>query len=201
MSKGGRGQAADLCRVQTWGRRWWGWRGIWACWVQLILTYTHTHAHSVHLLLVNQFGGVHKVLAIKQDDSGCNRTSSPPEHHISQGLCPRVAWKTKRSHLCCVSKPQWELVTWSSLAKGHLKCFSRRFYSSISLMEQIHFYFNQYSCSVAPCVSLVIFTHNCKPNMFFFVHRKRFQQCWVNQQRTTYQPWGDRRCTWKMPPA
>lgn len=69
-------------------------------------TQTRAHTHSVHLLLVNQFGGIHKVLAVKQDDSGCNRTSSPPEHHVSQGLCPCVTWKTKRSYLCWSSKPQ-----------------------------------------------------------------------------------------------
>lgn len=55
---------------------------------------SHTHIrYSVHLLLVNQFGGVHKVLAVKQDDGGCDGTGSPPEHHVSQSLRPCVTWR------------------------------------------------------------------------------------------------------------
>lgn len=65
-------------------------------------THTHTSAHLVHLLLVNQLGGVHKVLAIKQDDSGCNCTCSTPEHHISQGLCPCITWKADSRHLIII---------------------------------------------------------------------------------------------------
>lgn len=53
-----------------------------------------THTHLVHLFLVNQLWGIHKVLAIKQDDSGCDCTGTPPEHHISQSLCPGIPWKT-----------------------------------------------------------------------------------------------------------
>lgn len=70
--------------------------------------HTHSHTHSVHLLLVNQFGGIHKVLAIKQNDGSCNGTSCPPEHHICQSLRPRIAWKTKND--CSNSRKQLKLL-------------------------------------------------------------------------------------------
>lgn len=54
------------------------------------------YVHSVHLLLVNKFGGIHKILAIKHYDSGCDGTRCPPEHHVCQGLRPCVTWKTER---------------------------------------------------------------------------------------------------------
>lgn len=85
--------AAGQPGLQTCRR--WRWRGIRARRTQLILT--HTSAHLVHLLLVNQLGGVHKVLAVKQDDRGCNCTCSTPEHHVSQGLCPCITWKQTAS--------------------------------------------------------------------------------------------------------
>lgn len=53
------------------------------------------YVHSVHLLLVNKFGGIHKILAIKHYDSGCDGTRCPPEHHVCQGLRPCVTWKTE----------------------------------------------------------------------------------------------------------
>ena len=95
--------------------------------------HAQTHTRSVHLLLVNQFGGVHKVLAIKQDDGGCDRTSGPPEHHVSQRLRPRVPWKTKLSHL----ETQYETVTCSPSAQegaaqeGFQPCFSDYRFTSI----------------------------------------------------------------------
>ena len=80
-------------------RRRWTLRAMWTCWAQILLTHTHTltHTQSVQLLLVNQFRGVHKVLAVKQDDGGCDGAGSPPEHHVGQGLCPCVAWETNNS--------------------------------------------------------------------------------------------------------
>lgn len=71
---------------------------------------SHTRAHLVHLLLVNQLGGVHKVLAIKQDDSGCNCTCSTPEHHISQGLCPCITWKADSRHLIIIIRNTFRLL-------------------------------------------------------------------------------------------
>lgn len=73
-------------------------------------SHTHTSAHLVHLLLVNQLGGVHKVLAIKQDDSGCNCTCSTPEHHISQGLCPCITWKADSRHLIIIIRNTFRLL-------------------------------------------------------------------------------------------
>lgn len=97
----GNTEAAGQPGLQTCRR--WRWWGIRARRTQLILTHTHTSAHLVHLLLVNQLGGVHKVLAIKQDDSGCDCTCSTPEHHISQGLCPCITWKADSRHLIIIT--------------------------------------------------------------------------------------------------
>lgn len=65
------------------------------CMILNLILHSHTHTHSVHLLLVNQFGGIHKVLAIKQYGGSCNGAGCPPEHHVCQSLRPRIAWKTK----------------------------------------------------------------------------------------------------------
>lgn len=77
----------------------------------------HKQVMLVHFLLVNQFWGIHKVLAIKQDDHSCNGTSSTPKHHISQGLCPCVTWKTKNHHFCLselFSYLHWKCLSWGN---------------------------------------------------------------------------------------
>lgn len=56
---------------------------------------SHIHtctSYSVHLVLLNQLRGIYKVLAIKEDDDGCNPAGGPPEHHVRQRLSPGVAW-------------------------------------------------------------------------------------------------------------
>lgn len=56
-------------------------------------TQTHTpcsHIHSVHLLLVDQLGGVYKLCSVKHDDCGCEHAGHGPEGGVCQGLAPGV---------------------------------------------------------------------------------------------------------------
>ena len=57
-----------------------------------------THTRSVHLLFLHQFGGVHKVTAVEDDDRSGDSGSSAPEQHIGQGLSPRVTWEKREGH-------------------------------------------------------------------------------------------------------
>lgn len=48
-------------------------------------THCHSHRHtqtSVHLLLVHQFGRIHEVLSVVQDDCSRDGAGRSPEHHV-----------------------------------------------------------------------------------------------------------------------
>lgn len=82
---------------QDWG---WGGGGGWRLGGTKLLP---THAGSVHLLLLYQFGRVDEVPAVEEDHAAGHNTRRAPEQHVRQSLRPGVAWVI-----------QWEWVTVST---------------------------------------------------------------------------------------
>lgn len=75
-----------------------------------MFAHTHRHKQSVHLLFVNQLRRIHKVLAIKQDDGGCDGAGGPPEGHVGQGFRPRLTCKDEHLLLDVVEADSHEWI-------------------------------------------------------------------------------------------
>lgn len=68
----------------------WGWGG--GGWRLGGTQLLPTHAGSVHLLLLHQFGRVDEVPAVEEDHAGRHHARRAPEQHVRQRLRPGVTW-------------------------------------------------------------------------------------------------------------